>query len=54
MTKDASKFNKEFLELDVSEYENFLSNFQQNVLITFGTTFMPNDELSNLLVSTFE
>ena len=54
MTKDGSKFNEEFLNLDVSEYDSFLSNFQQNVLITFGTTFMPNEELSNLLVSTFK
>lgn len=30
-----------------------MSNNQKNVLVSFGTTFMPNEELCKLLVQTF-
>ena len=51
MTKDSSKFNGQ-LELS-SEYSQFMSNYQKNVLVSFGTTHMPNEELCKLLVETF-
>ena len=51
MTKDSSKFNGQ-LELS-PEYSQFMSNHQKNVLVSFGTTHMPNEELCKLLVETF-
>ena len=51
MTKDSIKFNG---QLDLSsEYSQFMSNFQKNVLVSFGTTHMPNEELGKMLVETF-
>lgn len=38
----------------MDEYHGFLAIFDQNVLVTFGTTFMPNEQLCELLVSTFK
>lgn len=51
MTKDSSKFNGQ-LELD-PEYAQFMSQYKQNVLVSFGTTHMPNQELCKLLVEAF-
>lgn len=51
MTKDSSKYNGN-LELE-SEYTDFMSKYKQNALVTFGTTFMPNEKLCELLAETF-
>jgi hypothetical protein len=51
MTKDSSKIYGQILES--TEFDDFMSQYSKNVLVSFGTTFMPNEVLCKLLVETF-